>query len=73
MKKAGVPQFDQNSFQVAYDKSPQLQNIVEYSPEGIEIKDNAAYPELDSEQQDDSGSKSTVSQMAKSAVDLDDL
>lgn len=73
MKKAGVPQFDYESFQAAYDSSPQLQNIVEYTPEGIEIKDSADSNELDSDQQNDTGEKSTVSQMAKSAVDLNDL
>ena len=73
MKKAGVPQFDFQTFQAAYDASPQLQNLVEFSPEGIEIIDSADQNDLNTDEPENDGSKSTVSSMAKSAVDLNDL
>lgn len=70
MKKAGVPQFDYNTFKKAYDSNTQLKAMCEFDPQGVTVKDPNK-PELDaSEPTSDTNS---VPQMAKRAVDLDDL
>jgi len=69
MKKAGVPQFDYKSFKATYDSSPQLQNLVEFSPKGIEIKDS----EVDDIDHMNGKDGDSVSKMAKRAVDLSDI
>jgi len=69
MKKAGVPQFDYDSFKVSYDSSIDLQNLVQFDPDGvtvgIESKDKVDSP--------NPSKKDTVGDMAKRATDLSDL
>jgi hypothetical protein len=37
MAKAGVPQFNFESFKVVYDNTPQLQELVKFGPNGVKI------------------------------------
>ena len=70
MKKAGVPQFDYNTFKKAYDSNNQLKSITEFDPEGVTVKDpNKA--DLDISASNDGGD--SVEKMAKRAVDLDSM
>ena len=70
MKKAGVPQFDYNTFKKAYDSNPQLKKMVEFDPQGVTVKDPNK-PELDASTS--KSRRSSVSTMAKRAVDFDNL
>lgn len=65
MKKAGVPQFDYNSFKAAYDENPQMQDLVKFDPQGVTIN-NSSMDQLPASRD----SKDSVSDMAKRAVDL---
>ena len=70
MKKAGVPQFDYNTFKKAYDSNKQLKSITEFDPEGVTVKDPNK-TDLDPSASND-GSDS-VEKMAKRAIDFNDL
>ena len=37
MRKAGVPQFDFDTFKAAYDSTPQLQDLVKFGPKGVTV------------------------------------
>ena len=66
MKKAGVPQFDYKTFKQAYDSNPQLQELVKFDPKGVTINTDS----MDQVPQSSRDDKSSVSSMAKRAVDL---
>ena len=70
MKKAGVPQFDYNTFKKAYDSNTQLKAMCDFDPQGVNVKDPNK-PELDVSPSTDGADD--VSKMAKRAVDFDDL
>ena len=67
MKKAGVPQFNYESFKTEYDSNPQLQKLVKFDPDGItvnsEAKDRLGSPEGDA-------NANVVGDMAKRATDV---
>jgi len=71
MVKMSAPQFNYETFKAAYDSDPTIEEYVEnFSEQGIEI---GPAPEASDDplgNTDDNSDK--VSQMAKSAVDLDD-
>jgi hypothetical protein len=71
MKKAGVPQFDYESFKVSYDANPQLQKLVKFDPEGVTINKDAM------DQMNVPGNpgrpSDPVGDMAKNATDLSDM
>lgn len=69
MKKAGVPQFDYDSFKQVYDTLPQLQKLVKFDPEGVTINSSS----MDQVPQSDRDNTDSVEKMAKRAVDLDGL
>lgn len=70
MEKAGVPQFNYESFKSIYDSTEQLQKLVKFDPDGITVNDDSmdqvASPATD-------GPDTTVTDMAKRATDLSDL
>jgi hypothetical protein len=70
MEKAGIPQFNYESFKTIYDSTAQLQKLVKFDPDGITINDSAmdqvASPATDAPD-------TTVTDMAKRATDLSDL
>jgi len=71
MVKISAPQFNYETFKTAYDSDPSIQEYVEnFSEQGIEIGANAE--KSDVPQGDTNNGSNKVSQMAKSAVDLDD-
>jgi len=67
MKKAGVPQFDYNTFKKSYDSNAQLKAMTEFDPQGVTVKDPNK-PEVDASPTND-GSDS-VEKMAKRATDV---
>ena len=69
MKKAGVPQFDYDSFKQVYDTLPQLQKLVKFDPEGVTINSSS----MDQVPQSGKDNTDSVEKMAKRAVDLDGL
>jgi len=69
MKSAGVPQFDYETFKQAFDSNAQMQDLVKFDPQGVSIKDGS----MDNLSQQKRKSKSSVSNMAKRAVDLDSI
>jgi hypothetical protein len=70
MKKAGVPQFDYNTFKKAYDSNTQLKDLTDFDPEGVTIKDPN---KTELEPKNSTRGADDVSKMAKRAVDFDDL
>lgn len=69
MKKAGVPQFDYNTFKETYDSNQQLQKLVKFDPNGVTINDSS----MDQLGSTEPSSTDTVGDMAKRATDLSDL
>lgn len=69
MKKAGVPQFDYDSFKEVYDQTPQLQDLVKFGPDGVKVYANST-DKLPQGNPDDDGKD--VEKMAKRATDLGD-
>ncbi len=70
MEKAGIPQFNFESFKSLYDTVPQLKNLVEFDQEGITVNDDA----MDQVSSPTAGSNdNVVSDMAKRATDLKGL
>lgn len=69
MKKAGIPQFDYDSFKQSYDANIDLQNLVQFDPEGVTV----GIDSMDKVDSPDAGSGDTVGNMAKRATDLSDL
>jgi len=71
MEKMSAPQFNYETFKTAYDSDPTIEEYVEnFSEQGIEI--GVAPEASDAPQGDTDDDSDKVSQMAKSAVDLDD-
>jgi hypothetical protein len=70
MVKAGVPQFNYESFKSLYDTVPQLKNLVKFDPEGITVNDDAM-DQVSSPTAD--GNDNVVGDMAKRATDLKGL
>jgi len=68
MKKAGIPQFDYNTFKKSYDSNTQLKALTDFDPQGVTVKDPNK-PELDTASPTNDGGDS-VEKMAKRAVDL---
>jgi len=66
MKKAGVPQFDYNSFKATYDSNPQLQKLVKFDPQGVTINDSS----MDQVGSTTPSNADTVGDMAKNATDV---
>ena len=69
MKKAGIPQFDYDSFKLSYDANIDLQNLVQFDPDGVTVGIDSM-DKVDSPKQ---GGGDTVGTMAKRATDLSDL
>ena len=69
MKKAGVPQFDYNTFKETYDSNPQLQKLVKFDPQGVTINDSS----MDQVGSTKPSDADTVGDMAKRATDLGKL
>ena len=69
MKKAGIPQFDYESFKQAYDANIDLQNLVQFDPDGVEV----GIDSMDKVDKPKADGGDTVGDMAKSATDLSDL
>jgi len=69
MKKAGIPQFDYESFKAAYDANIELQNLVQFDPDGVTIGADS----IDKMAKAGQSKKDTVGDMAKRATDLTDL
>jgi hypothetical protein len=69
MKKAGVPQFDYNTFKETYDSNPQLQKLVKFDPQGVTINDSS----MDQVGSTEPSNADTVGAMAKRAPNLSDL
>jgi len=69
MKKAGVPQFDYNTFKETYDQNPQLQKLVKFDPQGVTINDSS----MDQVGSTKPSDADTVGDMAKRATDLGKL
>ena len=69
MKKAGVPQFDYNTFKETYDQNAQLQKLVKFDPQGVTINDSS----MDQVGSTKPSDADTVSDMAKRATDLGKL
>jgi len=68
MTKAGVPQFDFESFKAVYDKTPQLQELVKFGPNGVKIYSGST-DQLP--QGKPGGGEDKVAAMADRATDLD--
>lgn len=64
MKKAGVPQFDFGTFKLAYDKNPQLQDLVKFGPKGVTVYADST-DKLPQSKKDNGGDE--VEKMAKRA------
>jgi hypothetical protein len=69
MKKAGVPQFDYNTFKKAYDSNTQLKNLTDFDPQGVTVVD----PNKTEIEPKATRRTNDVSKMAKRAVDFNDL
>ena len=69
MEKAGVPQFDFDSFKAVYDQTPELQELVKFGPDGVKIYASSA-DKLPQGNPDKAGDD--VEKMAKRATDLGD-
>lgn len=69
MKKAGIPQFDYESFKQSYDANIDLQNLVQFDPDGVTVGIDSS-DKVDSPEPDGGD---TVGAMAKRATDLSDL
>jgi hypothetical protein len=65
MVKAGVPQFDFNSFKQAYDATPQLQDLTKFGPKGVTLYKDSA-DKLPRSKQPNGGDE--VEKMAKRAA-----
>lgn len=72
MSNVGNPQFDFGTFKAAYDTDPRIKTMVKnFDKIGIEVK---TQKEIEGEpSSSDAQGSDTVNQMAKSAVDLNDL
>jgi len=69
MKKAGIPQFDYDSFKQSYDSNIDLQNLVQFDPDGVTVGiDSMDKVDAPADKKGDS-----VGTMAKRATDLSDL
>lgn len=70
MQNQGRGQFNYEVFKAAFDSDPRLQNLVsDFDDDRIELKDK----ETDDLEQPNAADGQSISQMAKSAVDFDDL
>lgn len=70
MQNQGRGQFTYEVFKAAFDSDPRLQELVsDFDDDRIELKDK----ETDDLETPKASSGKSVSQMAKSAVDFDDL
>lgn len=70
MQNQGRGQFNYEVFKAAFDSDPRLQELVsDFDDDRIELKDK----ETDDLENPKAASGKSVSQMAKSAVDFDDL
>lgn len=70
MQNQGRGQFNYEVFKAAFDSDPRLQELVsDFDDDRIELKDK----ETDDLEQPNTSGGQSVSQMAKSAVDFDDL
>lgn len=69
MKKAGVPQFDYDSFKEVYDATPQLQELVKFGPDGVKVYADSTDKLPQSKQ---GNGADDVEKMAKRATDLGD-
>jgi len=71
MVKMSAPQFNYETFKTAYEGDPSIQEYVEnFSEKGIEI--GTAPEASDAPESNTDDESDTVTQMAKSATDLDD-
>lgn len=73
MQNIGRGQFTYEVFKAAYDSDPRLQELVsDFDDDRIELKDKET-DDLDVDNNTPDNDGKSVSQMAKSAVDLKDL
>lgn len=71
MVKMSAPQFNYETFKAAYDSDPTIEEYVEnFSEQGIQI--GSSTEKSDAPQGNGEKDSNKVSQMAKSAVDLED-
>jgi len=69
MENMGLPQFTYESFSAAYESDPQIESLVDnFNSQGIYLNSEDDGTEM----QGNADDSNKVSQMAKSAVDLDD-
>ena len=68
MQQAGEPQFNYDTFKQAYDTIPALSELTSFGPDGVTIGSDDTKSSSKK-----SSSDNTVSKMAKSATNLDDL
>jgi hypothetical protein len=72
MQNVGAESFNFDSFKMVYDTDPRVKAMIQnFDKDGIEPKTQAQSP-VDAKPTD-VGSKDTVGDMAKNAVDLSDL
>jgi len=69
MEKAGVPQFDFESFKSVYDQTPELQELVKFGPSGVKVYADSTDKLPQSKQ---GNGEDDVEKMAKRATDLGD-
>lgn len=73
MQNVGGEQFDYGTFKAAYDTDPRVKTMVaNFNERGVTPVTKAEAPE-DETTQSEPTSRNTVNQMAKRAVDLNDL